>query len=271
MEELATILDLRDDVKKYLALRGKISETYTNKFLDKSTGKVGPGTQGSQSFALYTGIIPKEWRGKVLEYMVRDIRDKKNGHLSTGILGTKFMLDQLSRYGFHDLALEIVRQPDFPGWGFMLANGATTLWEHWAVNDNTFSHNHPMFGSVSQWFYNWLGGIQPGDGARGFDRIIIKPETRCSLSWVNCSFKSVKGKIVSNWIKKDGGLVMNVEIPVNTSAEVFFPVSDTGAIQVDGVPLNKAAGISECSVTGGRAVCKTASGKYTFFMKDYKN
>jgi alpha-L-rhamnosidase len=268
MEELATILNLKEDANIYRGLSKKISEAYTNKFLDKTTGKVGVGTQGSQSFALYTGIIPKEWRGKVLEYMVSDIRDKKDNHLSTGIMGTKFMLDQLSGNGFHELALEIVRQPDFPGWVFMLANGATTLWEHWAINDNTFSHNHPMFGSVSQWFYNWLGGIQPGVGAKGFDKIIIRPETRCSLRWVNCSYKSVKGKIVSNWIKKDGGLVMHIEIPVNTSAEVYFPVSDTKIIQVDGIPLNKAKGVSDCRVIEGRAVCKTASGKYTFFIKD---
>ena len=85
---------------------------------------------------------------------------KNNGHLSTGILGTKFMLDQLSRNGYHQLALEIVKQTRLSRLGIYVIQGATTLWEHWAYDDNTFSHNHPMFGSVSQWFYNWLGGIE---------------------------------------------------------------------------------------------------------------
>jgi alpha-L-rhamnosidase len=271
MEELAGILNLKEDVQLFKALKEKIRTAYVNQFLDKSTGKVGIGTQGSQSFALYTGIIPDEYRSKVLEYMVSDIRDKKNGHLSTGIMGTKFMLDQLSRNGQHRLAMEIVRQPDFPGWGYMLANGATTLWEHWALNDNTFSHNHPMFGSVSQWFYNWLGGIQPGENAEGFDQIIIRPETSGSLSWVNCSYNSVKGKIVSNWKKKDGNLVMEVEIPANTSALVCFPGWDLNKIGNSGIPLAKSAGISDCRIREGRASCRVTSGKYSFVVKDVKN
>lgn len=232
---------------------------------------MGVGTQGSQSFALYTGIIPEEWRSKVLDYLVRDIREKNNGHLSTGILGTKFMLDQLSRNGYHQLAMEIVRQPDFPGWGYMIANGATTLWEHWANSDNTYSHNHPMFGSVSQWFYNWLGGIQPAEDATGFDRIIIRPETKGFLSRINCSYNSINGKIVSNWMKKDGELVMNIEIPVNTSALVFFPTLNLDKIKTDGVSFVNAPGVSDCNIREGRAACRIASGGYTFIIKDYKD
>jgi alpha-L-rhamnosidase len=268
MEELAGILNLREDVKVFKALKENIREAYLNKFLDKTNGKVGVGTQGSQSFALYTGIIPVEYSRKVLEYMVGDIRDKKNGHLSTGIMGTKFMLDQLSRNGFHELALEIVRQPDFPGWGFMLANGATTLWEHWAANDNTYSHNHPMFGSVSQWFYSWLGGIQPDKNAAGFDRFIIRPETSGPLTWVKCSYNSVRGKIVSDWSKNESGLVMQIEVPVNTSAVVFFPVSDLAMIKADGISLVKASGVSHCRIMEGRATCRVASGKFNFFLKN---
>lgn len=268
MEQMAGILNLQKDLRFYKTLKSKISEAYTNKFLDKSTGKVGIGTQGSQSFALYTGIIPEEYRVKVLDYLVRDIREKKNGHLSTGILGTKFMLDQLSRYGYHELALEIVKQPDYPGWGYMIANGATTLWEHWAQNDNTYSHNHPMFGSVSQWFYNWLGGIQPADNAAGFDRIIIRPEIQGSLEWVNCSYNSVNGKIVSNWAKIDGMLVMDIEIPANTTAKVFFPVTDKNRVECNSFPLANMEGVTDCNMTEGKVTCNIGSGKYSFSIKE---
>jgi len=270
MEKLAEILSLTEDVKYFRELGGKISATYANKFLDRITGKVGNGTQGSQSFALYTGIIPSEFKDKVLDYLLTDIRVNKANHLSTGIFGTKFMLDELSRSGYHSLALKIVQQTDFPGWGYMLANGATTLWEHWAIDADTYSHNHPMFGSVSQWFYSWLGGIQPAEDAYGFNRIIIRPETHGSLSWVKCSYISVNGKIVSNWSKKSGELIMNIEIPVNTSAKVSFPSSDPGKIMADGIVLNKATGISDCSVNAGITTCNIVSGKYTFVVRDYK-
>ena len=271
MEKLAGILNLGEDAKVYRELSENISTAYTNKFLDKASGRVGNGTQGSQSFALYTGIIPAEYRNKVLDYLLTDIRVKKNNHLSTGIFGTKFMLDELSRSGNHQLALEIVRQPDFPGWGYMLANGATTLWEHWAPDANTFSHNHPMFGSVSQWFYNWLGGIQPAKDASGFDRIIIRPETYGILSWVKCSYNSVNGWIVSEWSKKNGDLIMSIEIPVNTSAKVFFPSPDPNKIKTDGIVLSKAKGVSDCVSLSGCTTCRIASGTYVFIVEDYKD
>jgi alpha-L-rhamnosidase len=268
MEKLAGILNLSGDAQIYRELSKKISDAYTNKFLDRITGKVGNGTQGSQSFALYTGIIPLEFKGKVLDYLLNDIRVNKASHLSTGILGTKFMLDELSRSGYHELALKIVQQTDFPGWGYMLANGATTLWEHWAIDANTYSHNHPMFGSVSQWFFSWLGGIQPDGDACGFNRIIIRPQTQGSLSWVKCSYLSVNGKIVSNWSKKNGVLIMDIEIPANTSAKVSFPSSHPQKIMVDGKILTQAAGISNCTVTDSVTTCNIVSGKYAFFVRD---
>jgi alpha-L-rhamnosidase len=206
----------------------------------------------------------------VLDYLLNDIRVNKANHLSTGIFGTKFMLDELSRSGYHELALKIVQQTDFPGWGYMLANGATTLWEHWAFDADTYSHNHPMFGSVSQWFYSWLGGIQPAGDAYGFNKIIIRPETHGTLSWVKCSYISINGKIVSNWSKKNGELIMNIEIPANTSAKVSFPSSDPGKIVADGIVLNKATGITDCTVNAGITTCNIVSGRYTFVVRDYK-
>jgi alpha-L-rhamnosidase len=270
MEKLAEILNLTEDAKIFRELGEKISAAYTNKFLNRITGKVGNGTQGSQSFALYTGIIPLEFKGKVLDYLLNDIRVNKANHLSTGIFGTKFMLDELSRSGYHKLALKIVQQTDFPGWGYMLANGATTLWEHWAFDADTYSHNHPMFGSVSQWFYSWLGGIQPAGDAYGFNKIIIRPETHGTLSWVKCSYISINGKIVSNWSKKNGELIMNIEIPANTSAKVSFPSSDPGKIVADGIVLNKATGITDCTINAGITTCNIVSGRYTFVVRDYK-
>ena len=105
----------------------------------------------------------------------------------------------------------------------MLENNATTLWEHWAYSDNTYSHNHPMFGSVSQWFYNWLGGIQPHPAAIGFDQIIIRPQIPIDLQWVNCSYDSIRGKITSNWRKADNSIIMDINIPANTEATVYLP------------------------------------------------
>ena len=182
---------------------------------------------------MHTGIIPDSERSKVLAYLVDRIHARKD-HLSTGILGTNYMLEALSRSGQVDLAYKIVTQPDFPGWGWMLKNGATTLWEHWEFSDNTYSHNHPMFGSVSQWMMQELGGIQPDPEAVGFDKIVIRPQIPEGLNWVKSSYRSVRGKIVSNW-KRVGNVVRyEVVIPPNCTAHVTLPVKSRKPVTQNG-------------------------------------
>ncbi len=230
LAKMADILGVKEDAEKYEALSEKIKKAYNDNFVDTDSGKCEPGTQASQSFALYTDILPEENRPAAVKYLLDDISNH-DSHLTTGIFGTRYMLELLSQEGFGQTAYDIVNQKTFPGWGHMLENGATTLWEHWKYSDNTFSHNHPMFGSVSQWFYNWLGGIQPHPDAIGFDRIIIRPQIPNDLQWVNCSYDSIRGKITSNWRKTDDSLIIDIEIPANTEATVYLPYKDNTEIR----------------------------------------
>ena len=185
LAELANILGYEDDMKKFEALSENIKSAYLEQFLQKGTGIFSPGTQTSQSFALYFDLVPPDEKKAAIDFLLKSIVEEKAGHLTTGIMGTKFMLDILSQNELENIAYNIINKKTFPGWGFMLENGATTLWEHWAFSDNTFSHNHPMFGSVSQWFFNWMGGIQPAPQSVGFDKIIIRPQIIEDLQWVN--------------------------------------------------------------------------------------
>jgi len=221
--KLAQRLGKTEDALHFEQLAAKIQTAYNAKYVDAATGKVGPGTQTSQSIALYTGIVPEAARAKVFAALVSAI-EAKQGKLTTGILGTKFMLDVLSRERRSDLAYAIVTQPEFPGWAWMLKNGATTLWEHWEFSDNTFSHNHPMFGSVSQWMMHWLGGIRPAADAVGYDQVVIQPQTPPGLDWVKSSYSSIRGEIVSNWKRRQGGeITFEITVPPNTGARVVLP------------------------------------------------
>ena len=255
---IAGRLSLTEDAAHYRQLAAKIRDVYTARFIDSSTGKVGAGTQACQSFALYTGIAPEAARTNIVKYLLTDIR-KHKGHLTTGILGTKFMLDVLSREGHAEVAYQIVTQPDFPGWGWMLKNGATTLWEHWEYSNNTFSHNHPMFGSVSQWMVNWLGGIQPENEADGFDRIVIRPQTPSGLDWVKSSYRSIRGMIVSNWHREGSSIRFEFEIPNGVQAKLFLP---SGAVKTGGPksPSTKSVGReTEVSTGSGRLTFELAN------------
>ena len=259
LASMAHQLKKTTDEAYFTRLADKIQKAYLDKFVDQETGKVGPGTQASQAFGLETGIIPDHIRAKVLDFLLSDIA-QHNNHLTTGIYGTKFMLDLLSREGNSDVAYRIVTQPDFPGWGWMLRNGATTLWEHWEYSDNTFSHNHPMFGSVSQWLMNWLGGIQADPEAIGYDRIVIRPQAIDGLDWVKSSHMCIRGKIESNWSRKGEKLIFEIAIPVNTTACVYLPAGSISQVS-EGGKLILGAKFERNSV------CLTiGSGRYTFVV-----
>lgn len=239
-------------------------------------------TQASLAFALGANLVADQDRAVALSALIDRIRVENQGRLTTGILGTKYMLDQLSREGRADVAYSIVNQRDFPGWGWMLENGATTLWEHWALSDNTYSHSHPMFGSVSQWMFNWLGGIQPAPDARGYDSILIRPQPVGGLDWVRTSHRTVRGDIVSNWRREEQRLVLEVDIPIGAVALVYVPATRAEDITENGQPLTAPgradievvrieparAGVpaEEIDLAAGRVVCRVGSGSYHFVV-----
>ena len=140
--------------------------------------------------------------------------------VSTGIFSTQMLFDVLRLNDQNELAYTIANQRDYPGWGFMLQRGATTLWETWKYPDNAPSQNHPMFGSVSEWFYRSLLGINPA--LPGFKKSVIKPQPAGDLTWAKGSYRSVMGTITSDWKKSGDRFELKVSIPPNTTAEVWI-------------------------------------------------
>src|ERR1051326_1098042 len=118
-----------------------IYAAFNHRFLDPVSGRYGAATQACQAMALAHGLVLESEGRPALDVLVRDV-EAHGGHLTTGIFGTQAMLSALSDRGRADVAYRIATQETFPGWGWMLKNGATTLWEHWEFSDNTFSHNH---------------------------------------------------------------------------------------------------------------------------------
>jgi len=266
LSKMADILKRSADKKEYEYLMAKIKSAYLDKFWQKDSGCFAPGTQTGQSFALYLGLAPEGNQEKAISYLKKLIEEKK-GHLTTGILGTPFMLDVLCRQGLSDIAYEIVNKQSFPSWGYMLEHGATTLWEHWGFSDNTYSHNHPMFGSVSQWFYNWLGGIQTAPEAVGFDKIVIRPQVMDDLQWVECSYNSVRGEITSSWYKKEGNIFFKIHIPVNAEAAVHLPRPINSQIYENGKLLTDSENIQFLKKRDRSLIYRVKSGTYLFEIR----
>ncbi len=269
LSKMADILKRSAEKKEYEDLMANIKSAYLDKFWQNDLGCFAPGTQTSQSFGLYLGLVPEGNQEDAMDYLEKLIQEKQ-GHLTTGILGTPFMLDVLCRQGLSGMAYEIVNKQSFPSWGYMLEHGATTLWEHWEFSDNTYSHNHPMFGSVSQWFYNWLGGIQAAPEAVGFDKIVIRPQVMDDLQWVECSYNSIRGKIKSSWHKKEGNIFFKIQIPVNAEATVHLPRLTSCQVYENGKVLVDSESIQLLKKRDRSLIYRVKSGTYLFEIRQKK-
>jgi alpha-L-rhamnosidase len=139
----------------------------------------------------------------------------------------------------------------------MLKQGATTLWESWEYPDNGSSQNHPMFGSIDEWFYRSILGINPA--SPGFKKIIIKPQPAGDLTWAKGSYNSISGKITSDWKITNGKFYLNVSIPPNTSGEIWVPSNATGPLMESGKTFS-----GNVNRSGRYAVVAVGSGEYTF-------
>jgi hypothetical protein len=216
--------------------------------------------------ALHLGLVPTEEREAALRTLLDEVLVRHKGHLSTGIFGTRYLLDTLTDAGHADVAHTVVTRKDFPGWRHQLEKGATTLWEHWKFSDNTYSHNHPMFGSVSEWFFKALVGINPHPDAVGFDRIVIRPNLVGDLAWVQGRYQSIRGVIRCNWYVENNRFLLDLDIPPNMVAEVHLPCSSLEKVTESGTPLQKVSEAAFKRMKAGRAVVEIGSGHYGFSM-----
>lgn len=252
-EEFAGILEKKEDSLQYNKLAQQIKQSILRKYLVPNTGRFDLATQAAQIFALWYGLAPdKEAAFTVLNNEF----ERHNWHLSSGIFGVKMMFDVLRAENKNELAYRIANQRDYPGWGYMIESGATTLWESWAFPETSPSRNHPMFGSIDEWFYRSLLGINAT--APGFKKIRIQPQPAGDLTWAKGSYHSVHGKISSDW-KIDGkNFRLQVSIPANTEAEVWIPAKENTAITEGG------KAISVNRYENGYAIVSIGSGEYSF-------
>jgi alpha-L-rhamnosidase len=179
------------------------------------------------------------------------------------------MLNALADAGRSDVAYTIVNQKDFPGWGHMLQQGATTLWEHWEFSDNVYSHNHPMFGSVSEWFYKVLAGINVADDAVGADKLVIRPNPVDDLTWARGEYRSIRGLVASKWRIEGGKFQIEVQVPVGATAEVHLPARDAATVLEGDKPAGKAPGVQFLRAAGNGVVYRVGSGTYNFQVRGY--
>jgi alpha-L-rhamnosidase len=265
MGKFASIMRDQINEEKYGKLAdeiaGKVLEMYWKKPVDKSINR-----QTLFATLLYHNIIPENEIGAATDSLLTALQNGISGHFMTGIFATKYILEVLSQANHANSVFDIVNSTNYPGWGFMIKSGATTIWETWLENDNNYSNCHPMFGSVSQWFFRWLGGIRPDPDYPGFKKFIIAPSLPARLNYVKCTYISPYGKIISNWEKNGiNNYIFQITVPEGTIASVNLPVHSQQKIIVSEVNSNKAysPGINK----KGYSIFELKPGEYIISVK----
>jgi len=274
LSKIAEELGYAADAQSFRELSDTIKQNFNRKFFNPETALYGTDEtyQTYQLLALIGDVVPEGFREKVFQTIVDDIK-MRDDHLNTGIIGTKYLWPVLVEGGENELAYRVATKTTWPSFGYWIENNSTTLLEKWSGEN---SHNHQMFGSITEYFYKFLAGIQSpmeGKTTKGYRQIHIEPHVPQDLDFVDSSVKTVAGKVVSNWKKEAGSFTHEVFIPANTTATIALPFNGSENVTVyegnekiwennayvEGVP-----GIHEITRENDRLVLKTGSGDYRF-------
>ncbi|MEY4387315.1 MAG: hypothetical protein RLY20_2598 [Verrucomicrobiota bacterium] len=254
MQRYATLLGKADDATHFAQWADDVKGAFNQKFLNREKGYYDNGAQTACVLPLAFGLVPDDMRARVFARLVDKIENETKGHIGTGLIGGQYLMRVLSDNGRADLAYTIASQKDYPGWGYMVANGATTIWELWNGNtaDPTMnSGNHVMLvGDLVIWLNEYLAGIAADPAQPGFKHIIMKPQPVGDLTHVKATHNSPYGEIESEWRKDGGKFIWEIEIPANTTATVTLPPGKLGKMTEGGKPVAQTATIG--------------SGKYRF-------
>jgi alpha-L-rhamnosidase len=222
MVEMATALHRTADAEKYQQQYDRITAAYRTAFV-KQDGSVEGNTQTGYLATLFTGIAQSDLRAKMVDRLAKNI-EAHGDHLTTGFLGTPFLMFVLDENNRSDLAFKLLLSDTYPSWGYMVKKGATTWWERWngdTGDPSMNSYNHYAFGSVMAWVYQRAAGIDTDATGPGFHHLTIHPHFDPALPQLHTEYGSPYGTVVSDW--QQSAHRFTIAIPPNTTATVTLP------------------------------------------------
>lgn len=238
LSKAAAILGLEEDAKAYEELSEQIKVAIQNEYFTNN-GRSAISTQTAHVLALHFDLVKPEVRSRVFKDLV-ELLIKDHMHLKTGFVGTPYLCRVLSDNGHSDGAYELFFQNDYPSWLYEVAMGATTIWERWnsIMPDGRISGtgmnslNHYAYGSIVEWMYRNMCGIQPLEEAPGFQRFVIRPEINEKLLFAKATFQSPMGRIESGWKwEEKDELTIKLVIPFNTKATVLLTHAEQESVK----------------------------------------
>jgi alpha-L-rhamnosidase len=253
LAKAAGALGYTADAAHYTTLASDIKDAFNATFLNAAHNGYADGRQVTSILPLAFGMVPAADLEAVGNQLTSTILNTNDGHLDTGIFGTRYLMDALARIGRTDVAMTILNQTTYPGFGYEISQGATTDWEEWTYSSNMESHDHAMFSGINASLYTDLAGIDTTSA--GYGTLNIAPQIPPSLHHVSASIETVRGQVASSWTKTDHSFTLSVTVPVNATATVSVPLFGDSAksVQADhgATLLGVQDGIAEFAIGSG--------------------
>ncbi len=274
----AHVLGNNKDEADYTALLKKIKQAFAREYMTPN-GRLVSGTQTAYVLALQFDMLPDPLRAQAAERLAENVKSYNN-HLTTGFLGTPYLCHVLTRFGYDTIAYKLLLQETYPSWLYPVTMGATTIWERWdgIKPDSTFevpsmnSYNHYSYGAIGDWMYRVMTGLDTYEDGVGYKHIKVQPHISDSFTTASASLQTYYGKLSNTWRRDTTNhkLMMDVDIPANTTATIYVPVSDDEEIKESGKELSNITDIKNSGIKNGYAELQVGSGSYHFSVEKAK-
>jgi alpha-L-rhamnosidase len=243
LARIARELGREADADRFAAMFEKVRAAFQTEWL-RPDGRIITDTQTGYLLALAFDLLPTELRAAATKHLVADI-ESLGWHLSTGFIGISHLNPQLTLAGHVDVAYRLLLQDTYPSWLYPVKHGATTIWERWNgwthedgfFNPHMNSFNHYSLGSVGEWLFRHVAGIELDPLEPGFRRFTLKPFLGAGLDFARASYRSLQGQICSEWTRAGDTLTWTVVVPPNTSARILVPSEPGTEVSADGLTI----------------------------------
>ena len=261
--DAAALLGRDGPAAEYRDLHARIRDAFVDAYV-RDDGTVEGGTQTAYLLALAFDLLPSTLVEAAAGHLAADV-EKRGNRLTTGFVGVSLLCPVLTEHGRADLAYALLHQEEFPSWGYSIRHGATTIWERWdgwtehggfqsaAMN----SFNHYSLGSVGDWLYGRVAGIDQAPGSVAYRELLLRPTPGGKLTWARAEQETARGLVSCGWQVDDDQLTVVVAVPPGSTAVLEIPTPDPTSVRLDDAPVP-----AEPSAHG--ATVRLTSGRFTF-------
>jgi alpha-L-rhamnosidase len=268
--DAAAVLGRHDVAVEHRALHAAIRAAFIESYVGDD-GTVEGGTQTGYLLALAFGLMPEHLVPAAVEHLAADI-EKRDIRLTTGFVGSPLLCPVLADHGRADLAYALLHQQEFPSWGYSIRHGATTVWERWdgwtehagfqsaAMN----SFNHYSLGSVGEWLFGRVAGIDQTPGSVAYRELLLRPLPGGRLTWARAEQETARGRVACGWSVADGRITVAASVPPGSTAVLEIPTPDPVSVHEGGAPAAGRPGVLGVEPSAAGATLRLASGRYIF-------